>query len=148
MLAVGGEGAGGNDVVDVGMVVHGAAPGVKNAGEARQVRAEEAGISGELLESRGRGLEEGVVAGALVAAHDGAKGLGQGEGEQEVRAGKLSIELGIEPEVGFVGLALGAVAVAAGAMDRVGGAAVGTRVQWYNDVEEVERADHLNNLDD
>lgn len=27
-------------------------------------------------------------------------------------------------------------------------AAVGTRVQWYNDVEEVERADHLNNLDD
>jgi hypothetical protein len=27
-------------------------------------------------------------------------------------------------------------------------AAVGTRVQWYNDVEEVERAEHLNNLDD
>jgi hypothetical protein len=26
-------------------------------------------------------------------------------------------------------------------------AAVGTRVQWYNDVEEVERADHLQNLD-
>lgn len=27
-------------------------------------------------------------------------------------------------------------------------AAIGTRVQWYNDVEEVERAEHLNNLDD
>jgi hypothetical protein len=27
-------------------------------------------------------------------------------------------------------------------------AAIGTRVQWYNDVEEVERADHLNKLDD
>ena len=27
-------------------------------------------------------------------------------------------------------------------------AAVGTRVQWYNDVEEVERADHLMNQDD
>jgi hypothetical protein len=27
-------------------------------------------------------------------------------------------------------------------------AAVGTRVQWYNDVEEVERAEHLQNLDD
>ena len=26
-------------------------------------------------------------------------------------------------------------------------AAIGTRVQWYNDVEEVERADHLQNLD-
>jgi hypothetical protein len=27
-------------------------------------------------------------------------------------------------------------------------AAVGTRMQWYNDVEEVERAEHLQNLDD
>jgi len=27
-------------------------------------------------------------------------------------------------------------------------AAVGTRVQWYNDVEEVERAEHLQNLDE
>ena len=27
-------------------------------------------------------------------------------------------------------------------------AAIGTRVQWYNDVEEVERADHLQNLDE
>ena len=27
-------------------------------------------------------------------------------------------------------------------------AAIGTRVQWYNDVEEVERAEHLKNLDD
>jgi hypothetical protein len=27
-------------------------------------------------------------------------------------------------------------------------AAIGPRVQWYNDVEEVERADHLQNLDD
>lgn len=27
-------------------------------------------------------------------------------------------------------------------------AAIGTRVQWYNDVEEVERAEHLQNLDD
>jgi len=27
-------------------------------------------------------------------------------------------------------------------------AALGTRVQWYNDVEEVERAEHLNKLDD
>jgi hypothetical protein len=27
-------------------------------------------------------------------------------------------------------------------------AAIGTRVQWYNDVEEVERAEHLSNLDD
>lgn len=27
-------------------------------------------------------------------------------------------------------------------------AAIGTRVQWYNDVEEVERAEHLTNLDD
>ncbi len=26
-------------------------------------------------------------------------------------------------------------------------AAIGTRIQWYNDVEEVERADHLQNLD-
>jgi hypothetical protein len=26
--------------------------------------------------------------------------------------------------------------------------AIGTRVQWYNDVEEVERAEHLQNLDD
>src|SRR6185436_6306612 len=27
-------------------------------------------------------------------------------------------------------------------------ASIGTRVQWYNDVEEVERAEHLQNLDD
>jgi hypothetical protein len=27
-------------------------------------------------------------------------------------------------------------------------AAIGPRVQWYNDVEEVERADHLSNLED
>jgi len=29
-----------------------------------------------------------------------------------------------------------------------GRAAIGPRVQWYNDVEEVERADHLRNLDE
>jgi hypothetical protein len=27
-------------------------------------------------------------------------------------------------------------------------AAIGTRVQWYNDVEEVERAEHLQHLDE
>ena len=94
-----------------------------------QIGTEQAGIARQLLEGLGRGSKQGLVAHPLMGAEKAAKRLGHGEGEQEVRHGQLAGLLGVEPLTGFMLLALRAVAVAAGAMDKMLMTAVGTLIE-------------------
>ena len=59
----------------------------------------------------------------------GAKGWGHGESEEKMGHRQLAGLLGEEPLASFVVLALGTVAIAAGAMDKMLMPAVGTLVE-------------------
>ncbi len=103
--------------MDVGVVLELPAPGVQDPGEPWQVGPDEARVGGQPFEGRGRGVEHGLVGGALMGADEGSEGLRDGEGQEEVRPGQLFVEVVLEPLLGFMLLTLGAVTVATGMMD-------------------------------
>jgi hypothetical protein len=117
--AVLGEATARDERVDVGVVLELPAPGVQNPGEPREVCPNEARVCGEPCEGARRGAEHGVVRKALMGADEGSERLRHGEGEEEVRSGKLCVQMLVEPLVGFLLLTLGTVAVATGMMDAV-----------------------------
>jgi hypothetical protein len=102
---------------------------MQDCGEARQIGSEQAGIAGQLLEGFGRGPKQGFVAHPFMGAKKGAKRWGHGEGEEEMRHWQLAGLLGVKPLASFVVLALGAVAIAAGAMDKVFASTVSTLIE-------------------
>ena len=113
--AIGGtNGAARNDVVDVGMILKSASPGVQHPEEARQIATNVLGICGEFLDSSGGSLEQSRVTGALVLAHERAQRFGECKGNQEVVPRELALDLFFKPLLSFVVLAGGAVAIAAG----------------------------------
>ena len=73
----------GHDHVDVGMVGHGRAPGVKHGGDA-DARAEMFGIGGNGEHRLGARLEQEIVDHALVLVGDGGDRAGEREDEVEV----------------------------------------------------------------
>lgn len=79
------EGDGGDDAVDVGMVLHLATPSMEHAGEA-QLRAFELGL-GEVLEGGGALPQQQVVEFAGVGFAQRAQWFGNGEGDEEVGHG-------------------------------------------------------------
>ena len=101
------------------MVLELPAPGVQDPGEPWQVGSNEALVFGQPFEGRCRGVEHGLVGGALVRTDEGSERLRHGEGEEEVRPGELFVEVVLEPLLGFLLLTLGAVAVATGMLDTV-----------------------------
>jgi len=118
-----GAGASGDDVVDMGMVMELAAPGVKDAEESREIASDVLSIRGQFLDGLRGGGEQGGIGSPLIAADEASEVFRDGEGDHEVVSGQLSLDLSFEPLVGLVMLAVGAVAVAAGAVDAVGRAA-------------------------
>ena len=111
--AVFGEATAGDDVMDVGVVLELPAPGMQNTGETREVCPDEALVFGEPFEGRCGGLEQGLVSGALMGAEKRAQGLRDGEGDEKMRSGQLFFEVLMEPLLGFMVLALRAMAIAA-----------------------------------
>ena len=105
--------------MDVRVVLQLPAPGVQDPGEPRQVCPDEPLIGGEPFEGERRGVEHGLVREALMRADEGSERLRHGEGEEEVRPGKLLFEVVFKPLLGFMLLTLGAVAVATGMIDAV-----------------------------
>jgi hypothetical protein len=108
-----GEGASGDNEVDVEMEGQVTAPGLEDAdhaGEAAEVfrvaSEEEKGVSG--------GAEEGGVDVFLMGASEGTAFVGEGEGDEEVVGGEEEGALLIEPPGGTVIAALGAGTVATG----------------------------------
>ena len=108
-----------DNVVDVGVVLELSAPGVQDPGAPREVGADEPLVCGEACEGERRGVEHGVVREALMGADEGAQGLGDREGEEQVRPGELLLQVGVEPRRGCMLRALGTVPVATGMLDAV-----------------------------
>ena len=106
-----------HDVVDMGMVLKSSAPGVKDPEEAGEIGADVLWICGEFFDGIRGGLEQSGVTEALVLAHERAQLFWDGEGDQKVMTRELAFELFLEPLLGFVVLAGGAVAIAAGAQE-------------------------------
>jgi hypothetical protein len=103
--------------MDVGMVLQLSSTGVQDPGETREVRPDEPLVFGEPFGSCRRGLEHGLVAKALMRAEKGAEGLGDSKGDQEVRPGKLLLQVALKPLRGFMLLTLGTVSIATGMID-------------------------------
>ena len=55
----GGEGAAGDDVMDVGVILEGSAPGMEDPEEPREISADVVFISGEFFDGLGGGFEQG-----------------------------------------------------------------------------------------
>ena len=82
-----------------------------------------AGIAGEGGEGVGGGMEEEGVDRPRVPLGEGVEGVGQGEDEMEVLDGQQLGAPGLDPTLFGEGLAFGAVAVTAGVVAELHGAA-------------------------
>ena len=83
------------------------------------ISPDEALIFGESFEGSGRGVEHGLVGGTLVRADEGSEHLRHGESEEEVRPGKLLLQVVGEPLRGFMLRALRAMTIATGMLHAV-----------------------------
>jgi len=108
-----------DDVVDVGVVLELTAPGLQDTEEAREIGADETRVLGQPFQGLGGGFEQGMVGGFWVGADEDPELFGHGKGDQEIVCGKASGHLLYEPLLGFVVLAVGTVAIAAGPIDEM-----------------------------
>src|SRR5439155_12155914 len=106
--------------VEVGMVREWPTPGMQDPGAPREVGPDAALVGGQPLQSRCRGLKQGLVRETLRRADKGTQALGDGAGEEEGRPRQLWVQVVCEPLLGLMLLALGTVAVATGMLDAVG----------------------------
>jgi hypothetical protein len=119
----GGEGAAGDDVMEMGVILEGSPPGVQDAEETGQISADEFFIRGEFLHRFGGGFEQGRVGYPLVLANESAQTLRGGKSEQEMVTGELPFHLFLQPLAALMVLTGGAMAIPAGAIDLMGLAA-------------------------
>ena len=113
----GGEGAAGDDVMDMGVILQGSSPGVKDAEESREISADVMFIQGKFLDRFGGGLEQGRVSHPLVFTNEAAQILRDGKGEQEMMTGELPFDLFFQPLPGLMVLTSRAMAISTGAID-------------------------------
>ena len=97
-----------NQVVDMWVIGQIASPGVKNTHHA-DLTAHETRVFRQVLRGSRGNPKEQIVEQTLVAAHDFVQRRRQGEGQHEVRHWQEQILLRLQPFLGFVILALGAV---------------------------------------
>jgi hypothetical protein len=124
----GGEGAAGNDVMDMGVKLQGTSPGVKDPQESRKITADVLFIQSELLDGLGGGFKQGGVRRSLVFTDKVAKLFWDGKGYHEMVAGKLMLQPFVQPLLDFMILTSRAMAIAAGAINQMGLAAFFTLV--------------------
>src|SRR5258708_489844 len=114
--------------MDMRMMLQGLAPGVEHTQET-DFRSEMFGVAGDLQQSRGAGAEQEIVDDLLVLQSQPRKLMRQGENDMNVADRQQFLAAFGEPFVASVGLALRAVAIAAG-VERDGlMAASGTAIQ-------------------
>ena len=89
----GGEGASGDDVMEMGVKLEGSSPGVKDAEESREISADVMFIRSKFLYRFGGGFEQGRISHSLVLSDEAAQILRDGESEQEVVTGELTFHL-------------------------------------------------------
>ena len=105
--------------MDVRVVLELSAPGMQDPGKPREVCADETLVCGEPFQGERRGGKHGVVREALRRADEGSECLRNGEGEEEVRPGKLFLQVVEEPLLGFMLLTLRTVTIATSMIDVV-----------------------------
>ena len=113
----GGEGAAGDDVMEMGVKLEGSSPSVKDSEETREIPTDVMFIRGDFFNSLGGGFEQGRVSHPLVFANEAAQNLWDGKGEQEMVTGELSFHLFFEPLAGLMVLTGWAMAISTGAID-------------------------------
>lgn len=119
------KGDGGNDDVDVGMVLGLAAPGVEDGGEVKlKLIVFELG-TGNVMQGGGAAFEEKMVEDSGLVEAEGAQLRRDGEGDHEVRGPQEFCLLFGGPLLLVTGSALGAVAMIAGVVGVVSFAAAG-----------------------
>jgi hypothetical protein len=90
---------------------------VKHTEETRKISTDVLGIEGEFFDRIRGGLEQSGVTDALVLPHEVAQWLWDGKGDQEMMTRELALDLFLQPVLGFIVLAGGAVAIATGAKE-------------------------------
>jgi hypothetical protein len=140
--AIGGQGAPGDDAMQVEVLGEILSPGVQDR-RAAEVAAEMAGIAGEGGEGVGDGVEEQGVERTGIALGERVEGVRQGKDQMEVLDGQQFGAAGVEPP--FLGerLALGTVTVAAGVVADLDGAAGVARVAMSTEGGGAARLDGL-----
>jgi len=118
-VIVGGEGAAGDDVMDMGVILEGSSPGVKDTEESWEIPTDVMFIRGKFLDRFGGSLEQGRVSHTLVLTNESAQNLRDGKREQEMMTGELVFDLFLQPLPGLMVLASGAMAISTGAIDPV-----------------------------
>lgn len=113
----GGEGAAGDDVMDMGVKLEGSSPGVKDAEESREISADVMLIRSKFFHRFGGSLEQGRVRYPLVLTNESAQTLRDGKSEQEMVTGELPFHLFLQPLPGLMVLTSGAMAISTGAID-------------------------------
>ena len=110
--AIEGEAAGGNDVVDMGMMLQVLSPGMEHA-EEPDVGSQVLGIASQFEQRSGAGAEEQIVEQPLVLEDQSGELVRQGEDDVEVRHGQQLSRTRGQPFGAHVALALRAVPIAA-----------------------------------
>jgi len=110
--AIGSEAAGGNDVVDMGMMLEVLSPGMEHAEES-DVGSQVSGVTSQFEHRRCAGAVEQVVEQPLVLQYKSGEFMGQGEHDVEVGHGQQFSRTRGQPLGTRVPLALGTVPVAA-----------------------------------
>ena len=110
--AVESQAAGGNDVVDMGMMLEVLSPGMEHAEES-DVGSQVLGIASQFEHRRGAGAVEQIVEQPLVLEDKSGELMRQSEDDVEVRNGQQFSRARGQPFCARVPLALGAVPVAA-----------------------------------
>jgi hypothetical protein len=105
--------------MDVGVVLELPAPRVQDPGKPWEIGPDEARVCGQPFEGRCRRLKHGVIRDPLMRADEGTQGLRDSESEEEVRPGKLLLEVVCEPLLGFMLRTLRTMTIATGMMDAV-----------------------------
>ena len=120
---IGGESAGGDDAVDMGMETQVAGPGLKD-GEQAEFGSEILMGAADVLQRAGAVAQQEGVADFLMRADEGAQLCGDSEGDQIIRHWEESAPLALEP-LGGIGMAtLGTGAMIAGVISKVLAAAI------------------------
>lgn len=109
---VGSQSAGGNDVVDMGMMLKVLSPGMEHA-EKTDIRSQVLRIASQFEHGRGTGAVEQIVEQPLVLQCKSGEFMRQREDDVEVRNGQQFSRARRQPFCTRVPLALGAVPVAA-----------------------------------
>src|ERR671922_1260477 len=88
---------------------------MEDAEEAGGITAEVGWVLGQCFDCVCRGLEQGSISEALMAADERPELVWDGKGEHEMRSGQLPLHLSFQPLSGLVVLAAGTVAGVVGA---------------------------------